>query len=253
MEGKSLFGDELSGASMFMVAHCTHICRVGQNRIYTLYMTVYMVNSLPKIPYTHRIYMVLANPTHMHQCCAERQAAATIMLTLLDGMFTFDGRTLHAQLRSAVLDFKQSVHCPAILNLMAHSLSLITTNSTHCTQQVSCTALHATIVTCKNSVHCTARNNCHTLCTYYTTCNNCHIQKYYTLHCTQQFSHAVRNRYRTNMVHCMQQLSHTQQVSYTVRITCCTQHITRTGAQCCAEGRTEHSHEGAVPRSGSLH
>ena len=63
MEGKSLFGDELSGASMFMVAHCTHICRVGQNRIYTLYMTVYMVNSLPKIPYTHRIYMVLANLT----------------------------------------------------------------------------------------------------------------------------------------------------------------------------------------------
>jgi len=26
-------------------------------------MTVYMVISLPKIPYAHRIYMVLANPT----------------------------------------------------------------------------------------------------------------------------------------------------------------------------------------------
>ena len=36
--------------------------RVGQNRIYTPYMTVYLVISLPKIPYTHRIYMVLANP-----------------------------------------------------------------------------------------------------------------------------------------------------------------------------------------------
>jgi len=36
--------------------------RVGQNCIYTPYMTVYMVNSLPKIPYTHRIFMVLANP-----------------------------------------------------------------------------------------------------------------------------------------------------------------------------------------------
>jgi len=36
--------------------------RVGQNRIYTPYMTVHMVISLPKIPYTHRIYMVLANP-----------------------------------------------------------------------------------------------------------------------------------------------------------------------------------------------
>jgi len=40
------------------------ITRVGQNRIYTPYMTVHSVISLPKIPYTHRIYMVLANPNH---------------------------------------------------------------------------------------------------------------------------------------------------------------------------------------------
>ena len=32
--------------------------------IYTPYMTVYLVNSVPKIPYVHRICMVLANPTH---------------------------------------------------------------------------------------------------------------------------------------------------------------------------------------------
>ena len=38
--------------------------RVGQNRIYTPYMTVNMVISLPKTPYTRRIYMVLANPTY---------------------------------------------------------------------------------------------------------------------------------------------------------------------------------------------
>ena len=38
------------------------IFRVGQNRTYTPYMTVYLVISLPKIPYIHRIYMVLANP-----------------------------------------------------------------------------------------------------------------------------------------------------------------------------------------------
>jgi hypothetical protein len=37
------------------------MCRVGQNRIYAPYMTVYLVISLPKIPYMHRIYMVLAN------------------------------------------------------------------------------------------------------------------------------------------------------------------------------------------------
>jgi len=40
-------------------------CRVGQNRIYTPYMTVYLVISLPKIPYLHRIYMVLANNTNI--------------------------------------------------------------------------------------------------------------------------------------------------------------------------------------------
>jgi len=27
-------------------------------------MTVYLVVSLPKVPYTHRIYMVLANPSY---------------------------------------------------------------------------------------------------------------------------------------------------------------------------------------------
>jgi len=33
------------------------ICGVGQNRKYTLYMTVCMVISLPNIPYIHRIYL----------------------------------------------------------------------------------------------------------------------------------------------------------------------------------------------------
>jgi hypothetical protein len=41
------------------------ICRGGQNRIYIPYMTVYLVICLPKIPYIHRIYMVLANPRHL--------------------------------------------------------------------------------------------------------------------------------------------------------------------------------------------
>jgi hypothetical protein len=42
-----------------------HIYRVGQSCIYTLYMTVCLVISLPKMPYVHRIYiyMVLASPT----------------------------------------------------------------------------------------------------------------------------------------------------------------------------------------------
>ena len=46
------------------LARTVHIQRVGQNRIYTPYMTVYLVISLPKIPYIHRIYMVLANPLY---------------------------------------------------------------------------------------------------------------------------------------------------------------------------------------------
>jgi len=40
------------------------IHRVGQSRIYLLYMPVYLVISLPKTPYIHRIYVVLANPTN---------------------------------------------------------------------------------------------------------------------------------------------------------------------------------------------
>ena len=38
--------------------------RVGQKRIYTLYMTIYKVILLPRIKYTHRIFMVLANPIY---------------------------------------------------------------------------------------------------------------------------------------------------------------------------------------------
>ena len=35
--------------------------RVGQNRIYTLQMTVYLMESLQKVPYILRVYVVLAN------------------------------------------------------------------------------------------------------------------------------------------------------------------------------------------------
>ena len=45
-------------------------CRVGQNRIFAPYMTVYLAISLPNIQYMHRIYMhpiymVMANPNCM--------------------------------------------------------------------------------------------------------------------------------------------------------------------------------------------
>jgi hypothetical protein len=38
--------------------------RVDQNRKYAPYMTVYLVIFLPKTPYIHRIYIVLANPRY---------------------------------------------------------------------------------------------------------------------------------------------------------------------------------------------
>ena len=43
--------------------------RVGQNRTSAPYMTVYSVISLPKIPYIHRIHMVLANPLYIYGAC----------------------------------------------------------------------------------------------------------------------------------------------------------------------------------------
>ena len=46
----------------------SHIHRVGQNHIYAPYSTVYLLISLPKIPYTHRIYMVLASPNPVTNC-----------------------------------------------------------------------------------------------------------------------------------------------------------------------------------------
>ena len=45
--------------------HCAcQTSRVGQNCIYTLYMAVYLVISLQKMLYMHRVYMVWANPTN---------------------------------------------------------------------------------------------------------------------------------------------------------------------------------------------
>jgi len=49
----------------FQTAKYSRTYRVGQNRMYAPYMTVYLVVSLPQIPYIHRMYMVLANPTRV--------------------------------------------------------------------------------------------------------------------------------------------------------------------------------------------
>jgi len=54
------FWPTLKKRRVVMAVEQIHI--VGQNRIYAPYMTVYLIESLPKTPYIHRIYMVLVNP-----------------------------------------------------------------------------------------------------------------------------------------------------------------------------------------------
>ena len=41
-------------------------------------MTVYLVISLPKIPYIHRVYMVLANLTNVQMCKGEESRSDLI-------------------------------------------------------------------------------------------------------------------------------------------------------------------------------
>ena len=51
----------------FPAQHASHICRAGQNCLYTPYMTVYLMHSLPKVPYVHHIYWFwpTLHTTHM--------------------------------------------------------------------------------------------------------------------------------------------------------------------------------------------
>ena len=56
-------GNIYSGNGQVTTPTC-HMPRVGLSCICAPYLTLYSVISLPKIPYVHRIYMVLANPAH---------------------------------------------------------------------------------------------------------------------------------------------------------------------------------------------
>ena len=73
LSGTSGTGKHCQGGGRGKVVYTCLICRVGQNRIYTPYMTVYLVILLPKIPYIHRIYMVLANPINLVCAQAEKE------------------------------------------------------------------------------------------------------------------------------------------------------------------------------------
>jgi len=45
--------------------------RIGHIHIYTTYKSVDLVISLPRIPYMHRVYMVLTNPSDKAHCDIE--------------------------------------------------------------------------------------------------------------------------------------------------------------------------------------
>jgi hypothetical protein len=60
--------DRMYGDFPAKITVCTlYIRRVGQNRIYTPYMTICMVISLLKIPYVHCIYVGLARTVYAHR------------------------------------------------------------------------------------------------------------------------------------------------------------------------------------------
>jgi hypothetical protein len=66
------------------------MCRVGQNRTCTPYMTVYLVISLPKIPYIHRIYIWFW-PT-LAMCCRDVMGKICVGRGLDEKMCTNNGR-----------------------------------------------------------------------------------------------------------------------------------------------------------------
>jgi len=77
------------------------LTRVGQKRIYTPYMTVYLVIPLPKIPYIHRIYiwfwptLLLTKTVYIHTCtlcmtvqnCPAKQTTHTPLFLFVFGVW----------------------------------------------------------------------------------------------------------------------------------------------------------------------
>ena len=58
-------------------------------------MTVYLVTSLPNMPYIHRIYMVLANPSHIAQHLITMMGVMRIRVPLLPVRALNDGGHAH--------------------------------------------------------------------------------------------------------------------------------------------------------------
>ena len=88
--------------------------RVGQNHIYTPYMTVHLVKSLPKIPYIHRIYMVLANPTHIVWIWRTQHIAPMGSCSAYSPYAILWG-DLQRVSQPATIKPRQSIRCPDLL------------------------------------------------------------------------------------------------------------------------------------------
>ena len=80
------------------------MCKVGQNCVYTLYMTVYLASTLPKLPHMHRIYMWLRPILSMCyelmqffvQGCHECNATIIDKIAMLNGTQTHAYTQTHA-------------------------------------------------------------------------------------------------------------------------------------------------------------
>jgi len=106
-------GRLLAYGHMYMV----HIHWVGQSRVCVLYMTVYLVISLPKILYVHCICVVLANPAytykaltvHFFLCCICRARFCPYLLRLL-----LQGAPLNAPFHNNFLSI--TTHCACLVH-----------------------------------------------------------------------------------------------------------------------------------------
>ena len=134
---------------------------VGQNRVYTLYMTVNMVLSLPKIPYTHRIYMVLANPINVKHTYTHRKAKLVLYTRIWYAKLQRQCQLLCEQALSCV-----NVHSPVwtYTPLYEQTLSCVNVHSPVwkktplCEQTLSCVNVHTPVWTntplCKRALPC---------------------------------------------------------------------------------------------------
>jgi hypothetical protein len=68
------------------------------------HMTVYLVIFLPKVPYIHRMYMVLANPTHLAKVHITDTSNGTILDDFQNHLMAFS--TLHYMLYKASRAYK---------------------------------------------------------------------------------------------------------------------------------------------------